>query len=80
MAAKKVIATQEIRDEKGGTLIVSDYRFAPYGQGPGMLALATGAQVDAIEGSGFWVRLDTKTPEGAIVAVELTARAAVVIR
>lgn len=59
---------------------LADYRFADFGHGPGMLAVAVAAQVDALDGVLPAVRLDTTTPEGAIVAVELTARAALVVR
>jgi PD-(D/E)XK nuclease superfamily protein len=59
---------------------VADYRFAEYGQGPGMLALAVVEALDAVEGVIASVRLDTNTPEGQIVAVELMARAGLVVR
>jgi len=80
MAAKRRIATQQIDDGRGGKTYLTDYRFAPYGQGPGMLALSVAAELDALGPMGLWVRLDTSTPEGSIVASELTARAAVVVR
>jgi len=59
---------------------LADYRFAEYGQGPGLLAVAVAAEVDALEGVLPALRLDTTTPEGAIVAVELAARAGLVVR
>jgi hypothetical protein len=59
---------------------VADYRFAEYGQGPGMLAVAVTTQIDALEGVLPALRLDTTTPEGGIVAVELMARAGQVVR
>ena len=70
-----VLAKQRIAAEG-----LADYRFAEFGHGPGMLAVAVAAQLDALEGVIPAVRLDTTTPEGAIVAVELTARAALVVR
>jgi PD-(D/E)XK nuclease superfamily len=85
-AAKKTIASTPMKDDKGNMLTIADYRFAPFGQGPGMLALAVSAEVDNAEPdlaqcmSVLGVRLDTTTPEGSIVAVELTARAALVVR
>jgi hypothetical protein len=84
--AKIQIKSTPVSDGKGGTVHVDDYRFVPFGQGAGMLALATAAEVeneaDVREASGraLWVRLDTTTPEGAIVASELISRAAVVVR
>lgn len=72
--AKKVI-----RDSKG----LEDYRFAEYGQGPGMLSVATAAAVDAdISELGFINELviDSTTPEGSAVLLELVARAATVVR
>jgi len=71
-----VLAKQRILTEVG----LADYRFAEYGQGPGMLAIAVVAELDALEGMIGAVRLDTVTPEGAIVAVELMARAELVVR
>ena len=59
---------------------IADYRFAEYGQGPGMLAVAVVAVLDALPGVVSAVRLDTTTPEGSIVAVELMARASLVVR
>lgn len=59
---------------------LADYRFAEFGQGPGMLAVAVATQVDALDGVLPAVRLDTTTPEGVIALVELTARAGLVVR
>ena len=59
---------------------LADYRFAEYGQGPGMLAVAVVAELDALEGVLPALRLDTTTPEGSIVALELQARAELVVR
>jgi hypothetical protein len=70
MLAKKTIA-------EGG---IADYRFAEYGQGPGLLAVAVASEIDALEGVLPALRLDTTTPEGSIVAVELQARAEMVVR
>jgi hypothetical protein len=70
MIAKKTIAD-------GG---IADYRFVEYGQGPGMLAVAVASEIDALEGVLPALRLDTTTPEGSIVAVELQARAEMVVR
>jgi hypothetical protein len=85
-AAKKTVATTQVDDGRGNKSYVSDYRFAPFGQGPGMLALAVANAVDHAEPDvaqaalALGVRLDTSTPEGSIVAVEMTARAARVVR
>jgi hypothetical protein len=70
-----VLAKQRIAAEG-----LADYRFAEFGHGPGMLAVAAAAQLDALDGVIPAVRLDTTTPEGSIVAVELVARAALVVR
>ena len=59
---------------------LADYRFAEFGQGPGMLAVAAAAELDALEGVLPAVRLDTTTPEGSIIAVEFMARAGIVVR
>lgn len=59
---------------------IADYRFAEYGQGPGMLVVAVVAELDALEGVLPAMRLDTTTPEGGIIAVELMARAGQVVR
>jgi hypothetical protein len=59
---------------------LADYRFAEYGQGPGMLAIAAVAALDALPGLLHAVRLDTTTPEGSIIAAELVARAELVVR
>lgn len=59
---------------------LADYRFAEYGQGPGMLAVAAVAELDLLEGVLPAVRIDTATPEGSIVLVELVARAELVVR
>jgi hypothetical protein len=59
---------------------LADYRFAEYGQGPGMLVVAFVAELDALEGVLPAVRLDTTTPEGAIIQNELVARAGLVVR
>lgn len=58
---------------------LADYRFADFGKGAGMLAVATAAALDASP-SKQHVRLDTTTPEGSIVSFELVARAALVVR
>lgn len=59
---------------------LADYRFAEFGHGPGMLAVAAAAELDALEGVLPAVRLDTTTPEGSIIAVEFMARAGLVVR
>jgi CRISPR/Cas system-associated exonuclease Cas4 (RecB family) len=59
---------------------LADYRFAEFGHGPGMLAVAAAAELDALEGVLPALRLDTTTPEGSIVAVEFAARASLVVR
>jgi PD-(D/E)XK nuclease superfamily protein len=76
-ATKLIVRAKQRIATEGG---LADYRFAEYGQGPGMLALATVAELDALEGVLPALRLDTTTPEGAIVAVELVARAELVVR
>jgi len=63
--------------EAGG---IADYRFVQFGEGPGMLAVEVATALDALEGTLPAVRLDTTTPEGAIVAVGLVARAGLVVR
>jgi len=45
-----------------------------------MLAVEVATALDALEGTLPAVRLDTTTPEGAIVAVGLVARAGLVVR
>lgn len=59
---------------------LADYRFAEFGHGPGMLAVAAAAELDALEGVLPALRLDTTTPEGSIIAVEFAARAGLVVR
>ena len=59
---------------------LADYRFAEFGHGPGMLAVAAAAELDSLEGVLTAVRLDTTTPEGSIIAVEFMARAGLVVR
>lgn len=67
-------AKARIKNEKG----LADYRFAEYGQGPGLLASATLAAV--LEASPEHLVVSTRTPEGAIVATDLMAHAASVVR
>ncbi|HXB28081.1 MAG TPA: PD-(D/E)XK nuclease family protein [Gemmatimonadaceae bacterium] len=71
-----VLAKQRVTAERG----LADYRFADFGHGPGMLAVAAVAALDALPGVLPAVRLDTTTPEGAVIATELTARAELVVR
>ena len=71
-----VLAKKRILDATG----LADYRFAEFGQGPGMLALAVVAELDVLEGEVSAVRLDTNTPEGATITVELMARAGLIVR
>ena len=71
-----VLAKQRVAAERG----LADYRFADFGHGPGMLAVAAVAALDALPGILPAVRLDTKTPEGSVIAVELMARAELVVR
>lgn len=71
-----VLAKKKIQEATG----LADYRFAEFGQGPGLLSLAVVGELDALEGVLPAVRLDTTTPEGSIVAVELIARAGTVVR
>ena len=71
-----ILAKKQIEEATG----LPDYRFAEFGQGPGMLAIAVVAVLDSLEGEIVGVRLDTNTPEGSIVAVELIARAGLVVR
>lgn len=59
---------------------LADYRFAEFGQGPGMLAIATATEIDQASSSLPHVRVDTDSPEGAAVVSELTTRAALVVR
>ena len=58
---------------------LADYRFADYGKGPGMLAVATAAEVDA-GGRVENLVVDSTTPEGSAVLMDLVARAQVVVR
>jgi hypothetical protein len=67
-------AKKRLKAEKN----LADYRFAEFGHGPGMLAMATAAEVDAAFHAA--VRIDTTTPEGACVLMELQSRAAFVVR
>jgi hypothetical protein len=71
-----VLAKKRVTEAAG----LADYRFADFGQGPGMLAVAAGAELDALEGILASVRLDTHTPEGQAVVVEFIARANLVVR
>lgn len=75
--AVQLIALAKKRVEAAG---VADYRFAEYGQGPGMLAAAAAAELDALEGVLPAVRVDTSTPEGQVVLTELVARSGLVVR
>jgi hypothetical protein len=59
---------------------LADYRFADYGRGPGMLAVATAYEVEAQVGTIEAVRVDSATPEGSAVLTELIARADTVVR
>lgn len=59
---------------------LADYRFAEFGQGPGMLLVAAMHQLDTLDGIVPAMRLDTTTPEGAILASDLMARAELVVR
>ena len=59
---------------------IADYRFVDFGKGPGMLAAAVVEALDALEGVLPALRLDTTTPEGAVVAVDLMARSELVVR
>lgn len=59
---------------------LADYRFAEFGQGPGLLALTVGGEIDGHAGAIPALRLDTNTPEGSIVANVLIARASLVVR
>jgi hypothetical protein len=62
---------------------VADWRYVEYGRGPGLLAEATAAAIDhcAIAMGGIeHVCLDTKTPEGQVVAFEFQVRARLVVR
>ena len=58
---------------------VADWRMIDYGKGAGYLL---DAFISELEQGDFYpyLRLDTTTPEGSIVAMELSARAATVIR
>lgn len=70
------LAKKRILDATG----LADYRFAEFGQGPGMLAVAVVAELEALDGLLPAVRLDTRTPEGGAIAAELVARAGLVVR
>lgn len=59
---------------------LADYRFAEYGQGPGMLVVAAMHELDKLEGLIGAMRLDTTTPEGSILLNDLVARAELVVR
>jgi hypothetical protein len=71
-----VEAKKLILKEKG----LADYRFADYGHGPGMLAVAVAHLVDQRNEAWDEVRVDTDTPEGSIILSELLARAALIVR
>jgi hypothetical protein len=71
-----VLAKQRVALERG----LADYRFAEFGHGPGMLAVAAVNALEALPGMLHAVRLDTSTPEGSILAVELIARSEMVVR
>jgi hypothetical protein len=64
--------------EEGGAGL-ADYRFAEYGQGPGILALAVAEEL-MTSGVHEHLRLDTTTPEGAIVKNDFVCRAGLVVR
>ncbi|HTQ47467.1 MAG TPA: PD-(D/E)XK nuclease family protein [Polyangiaceae bacterium] len=75
-AAQLIALGKKVLESEG----LADYRFAEYGQGPGMLAVAAIHQLDTIDGVIAAMRLDTTTPEGQIIASDLMARAALVVR
>ena len=58
---------------------IADWRFIDFGKGAGMFALSVAEAVDKAVYTPT-VRLDTASPEGSIVLVELMARAALVVR
>ena len=68
-------ARQEIQTSHG----LADYRFAEYGQGPGMLARKVVELVLAAEDVAA-IMIDTRTPEGAAIAAPLSAHAAWIVR
>lgn len=70
------LAKKEVATQNG----LADYRFAEYGQGPGLLATYAAAHLDALPGVLSGVRLDTTTPEGAVILAELMSRAELVVR
>lgn len=70
------LAKKEVATQNG----LADYRFAEYGQGPGLLATYAAAHLDALPGVLAGVRLDTTTPEGAVIQAELMARSELVVR
>jgi hypothetical protein len=70
------LAKKEVAAQNG----LADYRFAEYGQGPGLLATYAVAHLDALPGVLAGMHLDTTTPEGAIILAELVARAELVVR
>jgi hypothetical protein len=75
--ATDIIALAKQRVAEAG---LADYRFADFGQGPGMLSVAAVSVLDGLEGILPAVRVDASTPEGAIVLTELVARAELVVR
>lgn len=63
-------------------LNIDDYRMLDFGKGAGILCAAFEAQIDAAIASGVMpsIAVDTRTPEGALVAQTLAAKSSRVIR
>lgn len=59
---------------------IADYRFAPYGQGPGMLVVAVRHVITSDKFAANEVYVDTRTPEGAILLDVLMAHAHEIVR
>ncbi len=76
--ARATIAATEFTDAKGNPVRYADYRFIPFGQGPGALAIAVEQAVDEAQPSGLF--LSTATPEGCAVLATLSSKASLVVR
>ncbi len=74
--AELVSKASEIIKESPECEGAEDYRFIPFGKGPGVLSLAVSRLAESCDA----VSLSTRTPEGAVCLAALEAKAAYVVR
>lgn len=78
-AARPIIQANSKSDDAPDGL--PDYRFAPFGQGPGMLVVAVRTIVESPEFTAIRkVFVDTRTPEGLLLLNLLAANAAEIVQ